>query len=108
MDLKEWAREQKAKRDLAREQFSKDSFKAKVGTQIIELLPTEPRHITGQYGEATILEIKGDGGKARTWLINDRSPLLRDIAEQVAKGVMKLKMTRTGAGKATRYEVEAA
>lgn len=107
MGLKEWAGKEKAKVEAERKGSFPPSWKAPVGTSTIQVLDDEVRDISGQYGPAKVFSVKVKGTK-QSWIINEKSPVLRQLITLLAAGVTKLKVTRTGTKMATRYQLEKA
>jgi len=90
-----------------RKEIAKDAWKPSGGENLIQLDATRKVRLLkgGQYGDAVIVPIIVKG-KKKTWLINQRSPVVRELAEAIKQKIYKVRIDRTGQGKATRYDVK--
>lgn len=107
MGLEEWAKKESARVEKERKGSFPPSWKAPTGTSTVQVLDDEVRGISGQYGPAKVFGVKVKGTK-QSWIVNEKSPVLRQLITMLAAGVTKLKVTRTGTKMATRYTLERA
>lgn len=109
-DLQKWAKATgKSLDEIRQEQLEelgyKTLWKPPVGSSTVEIdVNEEPRDIKSQYGASTVFRIKV-GGKVLDWAVNHRSPVLREIVNNIAEGHTKFEIVRTGKGQSTRYTV---
>ena len=107
MGLKDWAKKESARVEEQRKGSFPPTWKPPTGTSVVQILDEEARSISGQYGPATVFAVKVKG-VAHSWIINEKSPVLRQLITMLSQGVMKLRVTRVGTKMATRYKLEKA
>jgi len=107
MGLKEWASKEKSRVEEERKKSFPPSWKPPIGTSTVQILDDEVRDISGQYGPAKVFSVKVKGTK-QSWIINEKSPVLRQLITMISQGVMRLRVIRTGTKMATRYQLEKA
>lgn len=110
-NLKEFADVEQKRLDAEREQRLKDNGYAPFFTihdgesAILQFSDIAPRENDGKYGTRMVFSVMDTNNVAFDYSVNPRSPLYRELIENISGGHTKLKITRVGEGVDTKYSV---